>query len=253
MRKKPTILIVFLILTVICLIGCGTSIALQDNIIMYYGIRSFRTLRSILIGASCLSAGGAVFGGVRFALQNKQERLEEVYNEIRQDEIKSLESKKQARLSVSDDIDPAYLKTSLNAMADGKWKCYADTIYMCVKQFVQMDSYQERFHQLLVQNGANSLGDTEDVINQVEQFMCRNVRNVVNYMTVADDDDQGRASVYEKLCKSYEENQALLGQTKDFIYAMTDFLNSQSGEADTRLLETYKDTLLKTIRKESVL
>ena len=51
----------------------------------------------------------------------------------------------------------------------------------------------------------------------------------------------------------YEENQNLLGQTKDFIYAMTDFLNSQSGEADTRLLETYKDTLLKTIRKESVL
>ena len=45
----------------------------------------------------------------------------------------------------------------------------------------------------------------------------------------------------------------LLNQTRDFIYAMADFLNDQGGKADTRLLESYKDTLLSTIHKDSVL
>ena len=67
-------------------------------------------------------------------------------------------------------------------------------------------------------------------------------------MAVADDDAGDK--VKEKLESCREENKKLLEQTRDFVYAMAEFLNKQGEKTDTRLLESYRTTLLSTIKED---
>ena len=70
-------------------------------------------------------------------------------------------------------------------------------------------------------------------------------------LTVIDRRDINASSqelVNERLVKCHADNGALLKQTKDFIYAMADFLNNQGDKTDTSLLECYKNTLQQTMR-----
>ncbi|MBR6156663.1 MAG: hypothetical protein IKQ27_06865 [Lachnospiraceae bacterium] len=242
-----------LIITLAGLFGTVLTIMSKDNIIMYHGVRAFR---NVMMMTGVLSAGSSVattvYTFLYFAGKRKQEWLGEQDLRII-DEQKEIEAQKQARLSVNKDIDPQDLRSELQDQKSYSWAVFGPAIDELIAQFDKMDSYQERFHKLLMDNGVNTLGDTEDVINQVEQYMCRNVRSVVNFMMVADTDATGKAGMEEKLTKCIGENKGLLEQTRDFIYAMTEFLNDQGGKADTRLLESYKDTLLNTIRKDSIL
>lgn len=246
MRKSkiPYILLGIFMLGLIGVTGA------KDMLIINFGFRLFEAFRIFVIGGTTLSAiasGNALL--YRITQKQKQNRIE-AYNAVQEEEIRALETKKQARLSVQNDIDPAYLKEELKK---AKWpgSVPKDSIHCCIEQLDRMDTYQDRFHKLLIMNGATAFHDTEDVINEVEQFMCKNVRNVINYMTIADENDW--AAVAEKLQLCNEENENLLGQTKDFMVAMADYLNDQGGSADTELLESYKATLMKTVQKESVL
>jgi len=240
------------IITGLALIGLLAVIGSKDSIIMYHGIRMFRTLK-LLACSFCVGSGLATTGSTILYIRNVRRQMQLEAQDLQViDEQKQIEAQRQARLSVSKDIDPQDLRRELSEQMTS-WNGFDEMIDQCIAQFDKMDSYQERFHKLLTDNGANTLSDTEDVVNQVEQYMCRNVRSVVNFMMVADADESGKSSLDTKLTNCITENQKLLDQTRDFIYAMTEFLNDQAGTADTRLLESYKDTLLKTIRKESVL
>ena len=69
-------------------------------------------------------------------------------------------------------------------------------------------------------------------------------------MSVADDD--AKDEVRNKLDNCAEENKGLLAKTKDFIYALADFLNNQGEKTDLRMLETYKNTILNTMKNQSI-
>ena len=97
----------------------------------------------------------------------------------------------------------------------------------------------------LIYKAADALNDTEDVLNQVEQYLCRNVRSVLNFMGVADDADVDKVRVKLNGCR--EENKKLLDQTRDFVYAMADFINDQGGKTDLRLLETYRSAIISSL------
>ena len=243
-------LLIPLSVTALFLFGSVLCFVNKDTVIMYHGIRAFRSLSGILIGA--LSAGGAVSAitGIKLIMDNRA-RLNEIVvtQQALEDKQRQIEEMR-AGLSVKGEIDPLYIRDCLNVLKT-RWDYLSPELDDCVHQFEQMDEYQARFSKLLSDNGARTLSDTEDVINQVEQYMCKNARNVINFMNVADPD--AKELVMDKLRKCQDENQSLLKQTRDFIYAMADFLNDQGGKADTRLLESYKETLLKTIRKDTIL
>lgn len=241
-----------IVMEFIAIIGFAITFAKYDSIVMYAGIKMLRMIR---IG---FGAGMGLFGittavgfinNVRY--ENEQLRLE-AERQLAIEEHTEYEIKRNAMLSVENHkLDPEFVSRCLAEQGDIKWQKFYKTIRLCVKQFEQMDDYQARFSKLLTSNGANALNDTEDVIDQVEQYMCKNARTVINFMMVADYDAEG--DVEQKLDMCYQENEKLLAQTKDFIYAMTEVLNSQGGQSDTRLMETYKETLLSTIHKESML
>ncbi|MCR5304510.1 MAG: hypothetical protein K6E33_08110, partial [Lachnospiraceae bacterium] len=177
----------------------------------------------------------------------KRMMKEQAMSAAQKEEQDEAEKRRKAKLSVKGDLDARTVKELLMEESRGRWSFAYELIYECVEQMEQMDSYQDRLKNLLMNNGADALTNTEDLLNQVEQYLCRNVRNVLNFMEVADNDSSDQVRVRLMTCK--DENQKLLAQTRDFIYAMADFLNNQSGKADMRMLESYRNTILESIRE----
>ncbi len=243
--------VIFLSATILFLIGGLACFMGKDALIMYYGIKFFKRIRLGAFIAAGLSGGLTVYSGVHNAKLKEYELKTLALEERNKEMIIEDQMKKSAVLSVDNKIDPVYIHDSLNEATLGRWYLFKELLESCVAQFEQMDSYQDRFSKLLASNGAKALSDTEDVIDSVEQYMCKNARSVINFMNVADEDAADQ--VKEKLENCLQENTGLLTKTRDFIYAMTDFLNDQGGKADTRLLESYKDTLIKTMNREKVL
>lgn len=242
--------IISLIVSIIAVFSLGACFIGKDSFVMYYGIIAYRSLQKTLLVIIGISCGTTVGCGV-YQIKKNKDRLNEIaVKEYQVEEQKRMQIEMQAGLSVKGDLDPAYVKSCLYQLKIGAWGDLSPELDDCIHQFEQMDDYQKRFAKLLSDNGASTLSDTEDVIDQVEQYMCRNARSVINFMNVADND--AKEQVIEKLCKCQDENEGLLKQTRDFIYAMTEFLNDQGGTADTRLLESYKETLLKTVQKENI-
>lgn len=250
--KEKGLIKASLVTTILFLLGRVVILFSQDKIIMYYGIQFLKGLKIafvFLLGASSLTFIGST---ASYIIKKKQYMaLEE--KRYSQRLLEEREEENASSLSVNGKLNPKFIRDSLRKLKEGKYSYLSIELDDCIHQFEQMDSYQERYSNLLKSNGANSLSDTEDVIDQVEQYMCKNARNIINFMNVADEDTETASKVVEQLYKCQEENESLLKQTKDFIYAMTEFLNNQGGENDTRILETYKTTILSTIRKESAL
>ena len=221
---------------------------LRDTLILYYGIRLWRVVQiGLLAGAGAFAVGGVLFLGAA-AKGRRQGRLQEEKQQLIEEEGRREERRRSARLSVEGEMDARTVKELLIHEAKGRWESQSARIFDCVEQMEQMDSYQDRLARLIRDNGAESLSDTEEMLDQVEQYLCRNVRSVLNFMAVADDD--AREQVGERLTECREQNRSLLSQTRDFLYALAEFLNKQGGQTDTRLLNTYRETILKTIGGE---
>ena len=247
-RKKPGKLdIITIALAALALIGTAVCFLNRDMLILFQGIRMYR----IYLAASLILLGGsgvlAVCTVCLHAAEKK--RLMAAQAELLAQQEESLrETRKQtAKLSVEGELNAAVIREMLVAQSKGRWAFAYQLIYDCVEQMEQMDSYQERLATLLENNGADSLQDTVEVVDQVEQYLCRNVRNVLNFMDVADDDAADQVRVKLLSCK--EDNQNLLTQTRDFIYALAEFLNDQGGKADMRLLNTYRTTILQSLKE----
>ena len=239
--------IVFIVVLVLILFGLFYLLYARDTMIMYYGIRTWRLLRTVLIVAlSAVVLLNVVFQITSYVSWNKRLK-EQALNDVLNEESLEAEKRKNAKLSVRGDLDAKTVRELLVEESRGRWSFAYELIYECVEQMEQIDSYQERLKKLLMNNGAEALSNSEEVLDQVEQYLCRNVRNVLNFMEVADDDAADEVRV--RLMKCKEENQKLLTQTRDFVYAMADFLNNQSGKADMRMLESYRNTILESIRE----
>jgi cobalamin-dependent methionine synthase I len=114
-----------------------------------------------------------------------------------------------------------------------------------------MDSYQERLSRLLQTNDVHTLSDTEEILDRVEQYICRNVRKVLNYMEVVDPSSPEDVElVRTKFSTCCSDNQDQLKQTQEFIIALTDFINQQGdSDNDLSMLEVYKNTILDSIQE----
>ena len=117
-----------------------------------------------------------------------------------------------------------------------------------------MDEYQEKLVHLLETNGADSLSNTNEVLDQVEQYLCKNVRKVLNYMDVADEDNERDVEqVSLRLTACHEEGQKQLQQVQEFLFALAEFLNKQGDDDNSMdLLNIYKSTILSSIQDESL-
>ena len=243
MKKK---LITLAIIILVFGAALGGLFAAKDSVVIYLGIRMFRVLQFALIAAGIVSVGGAAVSSIVTVTKLKDE-LENSRRE--QLALEEIHKRQTARLSVDGKLDNATMRRLLQQKQSDGWGLLATPIEACTGQLVSMDDYQERLAKLLAANGADTLYDTEDVLDQAEQGMCRNVRKVINYMEVSDGSLQEDVEMLRgKLDICINQNREILKQSQEFVFALTEYLNRQGdSKEDISMLELYKKTILESI------
>ena len=154
------------------------------------------------------------------------------------------------------ELDPDRVRENLKETSKG-WendtyvKSAMEAIY---RNMDDMDGYQTKLKILLDSNGAEALRDTEDVLNKVEQHICRNVRKLINIMIVLDYrsvNDRELMLTTAKNCT--DDNKKLLESTRNFMMAVSQFLNSQGDDSGTiHEVESYKRILTDQIQEGGI-
>ena len=244
----------------------------KNDIVIDQGIQFFRNTRMVLGitgGASMvlgilflLLSGGRKKGEKKPAGNSKGKRTGDVrdssplYQEEPSGGMQDIspsgpKTKAASKLSASRKLRNHELRELLNGYAEGDFSSIRSVIDPCITQMNKMDDYQERLHVLLTNNDAGALSDTEEILDRAEQYLCRNVRKVLNYMSIADSSrPEERSMVKDKLSDCCSENADVLRQVQEFLVALTEFLNHQGeSEQDISMLEIYKKTILDSIQE----
>lgn len=227
-----------------------------DSFIIQHGIRSFRKLRNTLI-----AVGGTVSLAiiilycvdlVAYKKWQKAKMMETAKAEVEKEEqLRERDSHREV-LSVSRKMDSLRIRELLADYASQKWNSLAQPLMQLKLQLDLMDEHQDKLSHLLDVNGADALSNTEDILDRVEQYLCKNVRKALNYMDVADNDSPKDIQlVRSKLQLCHEDGQKQLQQVQEFLFALADFLNKQ-GEDDNsmEMLDIYKSTILASIEDD---
>ena len=229
----------------------------RDNLIIYHGIRWYNQARVILLAVSALLL---VVTFLLFVVVCVRERRRDTARaQAMADAEEEQRRRKEEReaseevLSVSKKMDSMKIRALLLTNAAQKWNMLKPELMRVKKQLDTMDDHQETLSELLTSNGADGLSNTEEVLDRVEQYLCKNVRKVLNYMSVADEESPKDVQlVRQKLLVCEEDGEKHLHQVQEFLFALAEFLNRQ-GEDDNsiQMLELYKSTILSSIESSS--
>ncbi len=251
-RKRIKLIYVVIVVGGAALVCLWLHLSMH-GIVIRYGIRFYRGLRNAVYGAgavislavTALYAAGLIRQKRWQAARDRETARDEVQ---RQERMQEQEKHKEV-LSVSKKMDSQKIRDLLTEYAAQKWNTLAQPLMQLKLQLDMMDEHQEKLSHLLDINGADALASTEDMLDRVEQYLCKNVRKVINYLDVAENDEEKDVRlVQEKLSVCHEEGQKQLVQVQEFLFALAEFLNKQ-GEDDNsmELLDVYKSTILSSI------
>lgn len=242
-------------------VGCSAAACVclhlgMHGIIINYGIRFYRSVRNLLFSVSAVISLSVIALYILDTVKQRNwqaARDEEAAKAQvrRQEELRERERHREV-LSVSKKMDSERIKGLLMEYAARKWKAMAQPLMQLKLQLDMMDEHQEKLSHLLDVNGADALNNTEDILDRVEQYLCKNVRKVLNYLDVADEEKEKDVRlVEEKLASCHEEGQKQLQQVQEFLFALADFLNKQGEDDNTmEMLDIYKSTILSSIDEE---
>lgn len=154
-------------------------------------------------------------------------------------------------LSVSSDLDPNKMYQILSDYAL-RAELPGEQILQIAMQLKTMDIYQEKLENLLRNNGAESLDDAKDILDEVEQSLCKAIRKVINYIEVSDGNSKEDLTLLSRELDSCQKTcENLLEQVKDFLFALADFLNRQGEDKSvSEIMETYRQCILRTIESK---
>ena len=222
--------------------------AFTDPIIVYWGIRAHSALSAsttVLTALSgCIFLVTLIVWGISYSKLKKEQLINEAENDKGPD------------LKMKGELDPVKIRENLKEKS-GAWiqDTYIsgafNTIYANMDD---MDGYQSKLKELLDRNGADALRDTEEVLDKVEQHICRNIRKLINIMIVLDSRNGNDREVLLTTAKNCtEDNQKLLDSTRNFMMAVSQFLNSQGEEGGTiREVDSYKKILTDQIQEGGI-
>ncbi len=240
------------ILIWLILLGAVLAVsALQETIIIDYGVVLFRFLWTVLLAVTVIFTVYLLISLIRSAARRRKDQQEQQRIKEQQKARKAEADKADARLSVRGKLDEHDMYQMLTEKANGKWNRLSPEIDICLRQMDRMNDYQAKLSGLLDINGVESLKDTEEMLDAVEQYTFRNIRKVINYMNVLDPDaPDDREKAREQLARCTEDNGQRLNQVQDFLLAPTDYLNKQGeGSQEIDMLQMYKDTILSSLEE----
>lgn len=250
MRKYKKIVIASILVFAVSLLGKIGILVSADALTIQLGIRVLNRLSSISNIVLALSSIASLASGGLMTTSRLKEYKQEAIVDMKENT---------PILGMKGSLDPRQIKNQLNETLE-PWCEYSykltngsimnNTFEKLLKQFDEMDSHQLRLHKLLENNGATALGDTEDILNNVEQNICKRVRNLINIVSIYDVNGEHLNSVLDESNKCYKENKSLLKSAQEFMLAVANYLNTQNSDVNMDELNLYKEALLNEINKK---
>lgn len=239
----------------IILLAAGAMLAIPVNIaetsiIIQMGIQAYKTL-SVLAYAILISGGGLFLGGsAKKIIQNR--RLEASKTRVIEHQR---ENSKPVLSYTATSYDPADIRNRLEGIAKQR-PDLAEAIGNCHRQMDELDRRQIKLKELLDINDAEYLRNTESLLNDVEQFICKNFRKVINRCVVSDigDDqvfskDNNYATDIQLINTILQRNQSELDNIKKFLADLADLISEDNNNPETTL-EVWMDIIRKSLQKE---
>ena len=254
-KRKKILLILFVIILILLIITVVILNINKDTMIINMGIRSYNRIASFvpLIEVIVLIVVAFVFllETFREIRQAKRDLEEQTRSEQAQQAARQAQESDREVLSVSRKMDSMKIRDLLLSEAAGKWNTLTPELMQIKKQLDQMDEHQDTLAKLLKENGASSLANTEEMLNDTEQYLCKNVRKALNYMSVADEESpQDVQLVRQKLLQCRQEGDTLLEQVQKFLFSLAEFLNTQGSDDNSmEMLDLYRSTILSSIEE----
>lgn len=211
---------------------------LKDTIIINIGISMYRTVGYAIHALFVI----LIVSAIAFALRNRKDAEIKASLLAQQERDKEAEKDKASYLSVKKELDSAELQYLLNKRNRPEEPPFVQRLYATsLHQMKLMDSYQEKLNNLIVANGADGLADSKNILDQCEQYICKNVRKIMNKAELSFSDTGMDDPEYDQIL---EANEKILHKVDDLLHSIVDFLNSQ-GESDNEIamLDMYKNTI----------
>lgn len=230
----------------------------KEWILQNYGTNTFKVYDRALSYIAGAAAGwliiSLIISSVRIAGEQKdRDRTEREIEELKK--RKELEERNaKAKLNVKGPLKDAVIYERMKSWLNEDWGRLNTTeipalMSDIIRQMDDMNGYQAKLSRLLTNNGADYLDDTNGVLESVEQSILRKVRKVLNcfvvYESTSVEDVEKMRSLLEE---TRDSNEAQLNNVKDFLLAITDFLNKQGDDnTGAEKLDIYKRTILESI------
>ena len=227
----------------------------RTRIIQEHGARSFSTASLICnIATIVVLLVLAVHALLLITKIRKQQQDEAAVREEEQQQTMPQEQTK-AGLSLSKPLQEDRIREMLMEASCQGWNQHeqiSELVEKLVMQTREMDQSQEKLRTLLSENEATKLYDTNDLLDQVEQYILRNIRKVLNCFQVYDPEmPEDVQKLAEFMTDIAGDNEAQLDNVREFLFAMTDFLNQQGdNSAGIQRLNIFKETILESIKEE---
>lgn len=223
--------IIFVLTGVSCVL-LVVSLAGRSFLVIHFGIRFYGTIKVV----SALSSAIGICACIILLLKGKVWK----YRKVVSQPIISEEN--------------VLLQEKLLEYRDKEWFSIRESIDNAVDYLRQMNDIQARLDLLLEQNNAAVLSDTKDAMQQVEDYLCRNIRSAVNYMVIYRNDrrtDVIKMQAIIDQCNA--KNREKLDEATDFMEVLTRFLNDRDDSGvTTDTLDVYKKTLVDFIQEDKL-
>ena len=221
----------------------------ETSIIINMGIRTFSmlsTLSFFAVGAGAIAfcVGFVPVIRSRLAAKAKSRHIEE----------ERLAESKPTLSSAAGFYDPTDIRRRLGWLKEQR-PDLAYALEKCEAQMDAMDRHQQKLKDLLDLNEAEYLRATEELLNEVEQFICKSFRKVINRGIVSDQEDDSvfaqddKYSTHSELIEAVlASNQVELDNIKKFLAVLADLVSEQDDNSETTLLawmQVMRDSLNK--------
>lgn len=257
MKKYGMTIIIFSgIVTLLSLLGVIFTFLWKDALVVSLTLQGYRMIRNVSLAIFLLFMALFLFYFSAVFIANQRDRIEN--NKKKEEAVHKasliLEQKKEneAFLNSRGNLVETILREKLQENSNGEWHILKNEIEALYQQSVEMDTLQEKLGILLKTNDATRLNDAEEVLEKAEQGLLRNIRKPLNYMEAGSTTDtKSIAKVRESLMTCHETNANILSDARDFLMAMTEYLNGQ-GDKDNGMesLLSYKEILLASVKEK---
>ncbi|MCR4744798.1 MAG: hypothetical protein K5894_06150 [Lachnospiraceae bacterium] len=222
-KKLPGILV-----TIVGIVFSAIVFGMKRNIIIYTHYSSWKILS--IVSVIILIIGIVLF--IKGYIKERSNNIRKIESEIDQE----YEKKRSVKLKSAADIRNFYRE--LNDTPE-----VVASFTRLIKQLDEIEEFKGKLKRLMEINDLEIFGNTGELLERIEDYLCGNCRKAVNNYIV---DDDNKAELRRSINLLADDNSEKLEEVRNFLDQLRDYANSQ--EDDEEAVETLK-VYCNTIRR----